>query len=169
MDLYEAIEKRCSIRSYENRPVEQDKLKRILDAGRKAPSARNRQEWKFVVVCDVAMRKSLCDAAEQAFIVQAPVIIAVVGLTPAAEMYCGVPTDPVDCAIAMDHMTLAAVAEGLGTCWLGHFKQDAIRRVIGVPETARIVGMLTLGYPSGPTNKPKNRKAFEAVVCFDKF
>ncbi len=168
MDLYEAIKKRCSVRSYQDKPVGEDALHRILDAGRSAPSARNRQSWKFVVVRDAELRAALAEASGQKFLANAPVIIAVVGLTPEQTMFCGIPTDPVDCAIAIDHMTLAAVAEGLGTCWIGRFDQDACCNLLSVPPTAKIIELLTLGHPA---DKPstKKRNPLEDVVCYDRF
>ncbi len=169
MDVYDAISERYSVRTYENRPIGQDKLKRVLDAARTAPSASNRQEWKFIVVRDPDLRAEIAKAAGQPFLKEAPAIIAIVGLTPDAKMRCGVPTDPVDCAIAIDHITLAAVAEGLGTCWIGSFDQDACRKVLGVPETAWIIELLPIGYPAGPPKTEKPRKDFDSVVCWDKF
>jgi len=168
MEVYEAIRKRCSVRAYEDRDVEEDTLRRVLEAGRLAPSARNRQERKFVVVRDRERRRALAEAADQAWIARAPVIVAVVGTTPDAVMHCGVPTDPVDCAIAIDHMTLAAVAEGLGTCWLGHFNQDACRRLLDVPSDATIIELLAVGYPDGEPG-PKRRKEFDEVVYQETF
>lgn len=168
MELYEAIRKRYSVRAYQDRDVEQDKLRRVLDAGRLAPSARNRQERKFVVVRQDERRRALAEAADQPWIAQAPVLVAVVGTTPDYVMHCGVPADPVDCAIAIDHMTLAAVAEGLGTCWLGHFDQDACRRLLSVPSGATIIELLTVGYPAGEPS-PKRRKEFDEVVRQETF
>jgi nitroreductase len=171
MDLYEAIRKRCSVRTYRDEPVEDDKLRRILEAGRLSPSARNRQERKFVVVCDPACRKAIAKVAEQPWMAQAPVIIAGVGLTDYV-MSCGVPADPVDCAIALDHMSLAAVAEGLGTCWVGHFDQDACRKLLGVPASATIIQLLTLGYAAAGAAKkeePKNRLSYDKVICKETF
>ena len=169
MDVYEAIAKRYSVRSYQDKPIEEDKLARVLDAGRSAPSARNRQEWRFVVARDAGVRSQLAKAAGQAFIGEAPIVIAMVGLTPDAVMRCKIPTDPVDCAIAIDHMTLAAVAEGLGTCWIGSFDQDACRKVLGVPDSARIIELLPMGYPAGPPKTDKPRKPAEEVICYDRF
>ena len=169
MDLYEAIAKRYSVRSYQDKLVEEDKLRRVLDAGRNAPSARNRQEWKFVVVRDAGVRAELAEAAEQPFLGEAPVVIAAVGLTPDAKMHCDIPTDPVDCAIALDHITLAAVAEGLGTCWIGHFDQQACRKILGVPDPAKIIELMPLGYPAGEPKKVKPRKPAEEVLCCDRF
>ncbi|MHC4981756.1 MAG: nitroreductase family protein [Planctomycetota bacterium] len=169
MDLHEAIEKRFSVRSYEAKDVEEERLTRVLDAGRIAPSARNLQPWKFVVVRDEGRRRRLAELSGQSFLAEAPVVIAVVGMSPQRVMFCDVPADPVDCAIAIDHMTLAAVAEGLGTCWIGHFPQDECRELLAVPQSAKIIELLALGYPSvGPPRK-KNRKPLSEVVCHEKF
>ncbi|MFP3938457.1 MAG: nitroreductase family protein [Phycisphaerae bacterium] len=168
MDVYEAIRNRYSVRDYQDRPVEDDKLNRVLDAGRLAPSARNRQQWKFVVVRDAETRKAVVKASEQEWMASAPVIIAVVGLTPGETMFCDVPTDPVDCAIPIANMTLAATAEGLGSCWVGHFKQEETRKALGVPDSAWIIELLPLGYPADEP-KPKSRKPLKEVVCHDRF
>lgn len=168
MDLYEAIENRYSVRSYEAGPVAPEKLERVLSAARLAPSARNLQDWKLVVVQDASIRKQLAEAAEQPFVGQAPVVLAMVCLEPDRTMHCGVPAGPVDCAIAIDHMTLAAVAEGLGTCWIGHFDQDACRRILRVPPSAQIIEMLALGRPAAQAGT-KKRKALDELICHDQF
>lgn len=168
MDLYDAIRQRYSVRSYLDKPVEDDKLQRVLEAGRLSPSARNRQERKIVVVRDAARRGAIARAAGQDWLTSAPVILAVVGTTPGETMHCGVPTDPVDCAIAIDHMTLAAVAEGLGACWVGHFDQDACREILAVPPTAKIIELLPLGYPAG-RRKSRSRKAADEIICQEQF
>ncbi len=171
MDLYEAIHRRCSVRSYQGKSVEHDKLQRVLDAGRLSPSARNAQNRKFVVVRDVEPRLALERASGQAFLGQAPVVIAVVSTDPHRLMHCGVPAGPVDCAIAIDHMTLAAVAEGLGTCWVGHFDQDACRKILHVPAEAQIIELLVLGYPAteGKPPKTKDRKPLAEVVRWETY
>ena len=161
MNLYEVIKSRYSVRSYLNKPVEQEKLDRILDAARLAPSGSNRQPWKFVVVRDAETRKKLVPAcSNQEFVGQAPVVIAGVGLMPDRIMSCGVPGDPVDVAIALEHVALAATAEGLGTCWIGSFHQDQVRRVLDVPANAKVVEVMTLGYPADhPRPKARERIA----------
>ena len=95
-------------------------------------------------------------------------VIALVGLTPDVAMFCTVPTDPVDGAIVIDHMALAAVAEGLGTCWIGHFDQDQCRAILGVPETAKIVELLPMGYPDTSPSE-KKRKSLDELVRYDRF
>jgi nitroreductase len=92
----------------------------------------------------------------------------VVGVTPSDVMHCGVPTDPIDCAICIDHMTLAAAAEGLGTCWVGHFSQPAARAALRVPPTATVIELVALGYPA-VQQPPRKRELLEKVVAFDKF
>ena len=168
MELYEAIEKRRSVRKYQGQAIEDDKLRRVLDAGRQAPSANNLQDWKFVVVQDQVTLAKLAQAAEQPWLAEVPAIIAAVG-TNGRAMLCDVPAAPVDCAIALDHMTLAAAAEGLGTCWIGHFHQDDCKEILDVPAEAKIIEMLTIGYPAGLSKTDKPRKSFDEVVCFEKF
>ena len=169
MELYEAIENRYSVRAYRDKPVEQGKLNRVLEAARLAPSGSNRQPWKFVVVRDAETRKKLVPACcDQRFVGQAPVVIAGVGLMPGRLMHCEVPGDPVDLAIAMEHIALAATAEGLGTCWIGAFLQEQVRDVLGIPEDAKVIEVMTLGYPADNV-RPKNRKPLEEIVCQEKW
>ena len=114
MKVMEAIAECRSIRRLLRPPVEDEKLLRVLEAGRLAPSARNMQDWKFVVVKDPGLRQRLAEAARnQEFVSQAPVVIVACG-TSDYVMTCGQLTYPIDVAIAVDHMTLAAVEEGLG-------------------------------------------------------
>jgi len=127
MDIYEIIKARRSVRAYEDRPVSDELLGRLLEAARWAPSASNLQPWKLVVVRDAGRRRDLAVAArQQLFIAQAPVVVAAVALDPGRLMPCEVPPYAVDAAIAIDHLTLAAAAEGLGTCWIGAFVQEPI-------------------------------------------
>jgi nitroreductase len=170
MELYEAIQKRSSVRAYTDRPVEEDKLQRVLQAVRLAPSARNTQEWKFIVVRDAELRAQLAAASEQKFLAEAPIVVAGVTTEPDREMMCKVPAGPVNLAIAMEHLALAAAAEGLGTCWVGHFPQDACCNLLDVPPTAKIVELMSLGYPAealSGTSQP--RKALDEIVCYERF
>ena len=167
MELYEAMEKRHSVRDYEDRPVEKDKLERVLNAARIAPSASNKQDWKFVVVQDAALRNKMAEQVEQKLFAKAPVVIAAVSTNP-REMRCCVKAGTVDCAIAVDHMTLAAVAEGLGTCWIGSFDQKISCDLLGIPEPAKIIEFMVLGYPAD-SPKPKTRKPLDEVVCYEQF
>jgi nitroreductase len=167
MDFLGLVNARYSVRSYQDKPVAEEALARILEAVRLAPSGANRQPWRFIVVRDAGTRARLATACNgQQFIAQAPVVIAGCGLMPERIMRCGIPGDPIDLAIAMEHLALAATAEGLGTCWIGAFEQDKVRAVLGVPESARVVEVMTLGYPAD-TPSSRIRKSLSEIVCYD--
>ena len=169
MEVFEAIKGRRSVRSYQDKPVEEEKLRQVLDAGRLAPSASNRQEWKFVVVRDKALRKRLAEAAHgQAFVGEAPVVIVACAVQHEHIMSCGHPSHIVDVAIAIDHMTLAARELGLGTCWIGAFVQPKVRAVLGIPDSVEVIELLPLGYPaSWPGARP--RRTLDDVACYDRW
>ena len=169
MELKEAIKTRKSIREYEETPIPEDKLLRVLEAARLAPSGGNRQPWQFIVVRDRQRRQELAKVSGgQAHVAQAPVVIAAVATMPEMVMKCGVPAYAVDLAIAVDHMTLAAVDEGLGTCWIGAFSQEAARDILKVPGSCRIVALFPLGFPKQP-GRPKTRKSLDEIVCYETF
>ncbi len=169
MEVEEAIRSRRSVRAYQDREVEEDKLRRVLEAGRLAPSARNLQDWRFVVVRDQGTRKKLAEAARgQAFVGEAPVVIAACGINPDYVMTCGQHTYNIDVTIAVDHMTLAATSEGLGTCWIGAFFEDRVKEILDIPPEVRVVALLPLGYPAKvPGATP--RKKMEEIASFERW
>ena len=166
MEVYEAIRARHSVRSYRDRAVEPAKLARVLEAAQLAPSARNEQEWRFVVVSDLAKREALAtEASTQAFMLEAPLIIAACAQTDSRVMRCGQLAYPIDVAIALDHLSLAAVAEGLGTCWIGSFDPAQVRRILGIPPEVQVVELMLLGYPRETGAPPKkSRLPLERIV-----
>ena len=169
MPVSEAIRARSSSRVFKDRPVEEDKLRRVLDAGRLAPTARNMQECKFVVVRDQATRQKLMGAAKhQSFVGQAPVVIVACGTIADYVMSCGQLSYPIDVAIGIDHMTLQAVEEGLGTCWVCAFSEPDVKSLLGIPEDVRVVALLALGHPA-ESPPQRSRKPFEEVVSFERF
>ena len=169
MDVRQAIRTRRSIRRYANKPVEEAKLDRVLEAARLAPSANNRQERRFIVVRDAQTRKKLAAAAcGQSFVGTAPMVIAACATESSHVMSCGQHAYTVDVTIAVDHMTLQAVEEGLGTCWIGAFYEKEVKRVLGIPDTVRVVSLLPLGYPE-QVPAPTPRKPRETLVAFDKW
>jgi len=107
-------------------------------------------------------------ANNQAFVGQAPIIIVAVALMPERIMTCGVPSYAVDLAIAMEHIVLAAVDEGLGTCWIGAFSQENVKRILGIPDKYKVVTVMPMGYPVGET-AARPRKPVEEIVCYGKF
>lgn len=168
MNVYEAIATRKSVRAFQDKDVPQETLMRILQAARLAPSASNRQEWRFVVVRNPETRKKLVPAAMgQSFVGQAPVVLACCAETDQHQMPCQLPCYPIDLAIAIDHITLCAVEEGLGTCWIGAFKEDLVKEVLGIPETIKVVQLLPLGYPATPGSVAKDRLPIEKIVRYE--
>lgn len=169
MELIEAIKGRRSIRAYEASPVDRKKLLQVLDAGRLAPSSRNEQEWKFVVVQDKARIEKLYHACrEEQFVIEAPVVIAACGTKPDHVMRCGQHAYPIDVSIAVTHMILRAEDLGLGTCWLGAFYEDKVKEALGIPPGVRVVALVTLGNPRYKP-QPTSRKSLEEIVCFDRW
>ena len=169
MDVFTAISQRSSVRAYQDTDVEEDKLRKILEAARLSPSASNRQEWKFVVVKNKETRKNLAQAAfGQSFIGEAPVVIVACGTESKSVMGCGQPTHTVDVSIACTFMILQAYELGLGTCWIGAFKEDAVKNILKIPKQVRVVAMTPLGYPDEPAS-PKDRKRLDQIVCFEKY
>jgi nitroreductase len=170
MDVYEAIRTRKSVRSYLDRQVEPEKLERVLEAARLAPSANNRQEWRFVVVTDPELRRRLAEEGSgQRFVGQAPVVIAACAETDRHDMRCGIPCYPIDVAIAVDHLTLAAAAEGLGTCWIGSFDPHKVRQILGIPAEVEVVELLPLGYPRDPAPAAKSRLPLGSILHRDRW
>jgi nitroreductase len=169
MDVEKAIQLRRSIRAYESRDVEEDKLMSVLQSGRLSPSAGNRQERRFIVIRDANTRKLLGEAAgNQRFVAEAPVVIAACSVEKEYVMSCGQLAYPIDTAIAVDHMTLQAVEEGLGTCWIGAFDEKKVKDLLHIPDDVRVVSLLPLGYPSAiPQSRP--RKSLDEVVMWEKW
>ena len=168
MDVMEAIKKRYSVRSYQDHAVETEKLDNILEAARLAPSASNRQEWRFIVVRNKDTRQRLMQAAkDQAFVGQAPVVIVACAKTDSHVMTCGQQCYPIDVAIAIEHMALKATEEGLGTCWIGAFYEDKVKEILGIPKDIRVVALLTLGYPVKLRPNPKDRLRLKEIVMYE--
>ncbi len=169
MPVLEEIIKRCSVRAYEDRPVEEEKLSRILEAARQAPSARNLQQWRFLVVTDPKLRAALAEAASmQKFVGQAPVVIVGCGTQPDYVMRCGQPAYAIDVAIALEHIALQAVREGLGTCWIGSFNESEVKRILEIPDPVRVVELMTLGYPAYDY-RPHDRVPIDRIVAYERW
>ena len=169
MNVMEAIRRRRSIRAYLDKPVEDEKLEAVLEAGRLAPSASNRQEWRYVVVRDPGTRAKLAEAANgQKFVGEAPVVLVACAKTDGHKMSCGEPCYPIDVAISLDHITLKAAEEGLGTCWIGAFDQPAVKKLLNIPEDIRVVQLMPLGYPADQP-AARSRLSLDDIVIPEKW
>jgi len=167
MNVLEAIRTRRSVRSYDGRAIPAEVLERMKAALRWAPSACNFQPWHFVLVSDGKLRKKLAAACRnQAWMAEAPVIVVGCGMPAGAFQKMGGAgcSVDVDLAIAIDHLTLAAAAEGLGTCWIGAFDEQAVKELLGVPKAVKVVALTPLGYPASadllcPSPESRRKKA----------
>ncbi|MFH1656506.1 MAG: nitroreductase family protein [Candidatus Nealsonbacteria bacterium] len=168
MNIYELIEKRRSVRSFRDDPITDETLNNILNAGRMAPSAQNAQEYKFVIVKEKGTVKTLANASNQRFIAEAPIVIAFVSLNPKVNMINDVPSYPVDLAIAIDHITLSAVEEGLGTCWITSFSQEQVKEILNIGDKYKVVALMPLGVPYDDP-QVKSRKKLKDLVCEETF
>lgn len=168
MDVIQAIGQRYSCRAYKPDPVEEEKLNQILEAARLAPSARNFQDWRFVVVTDPQTRGRLKAAARnQAFVGQAPVVIAACSVS-SHVMRCGQQVAPIDVSIALEHIALAATSLGLATCWVGSFIPHQVREILEIPSEVNIVELMALGYPA-EAGKKTDRLPLEEIACREKW
>jgi len=173
MDFHEVIRTRRSIRSYKPDPIPEETLNRVLDAARIAPSGSNRQPWKFIVVKDEMLRRRLASACnEQSFIAEAPIAIVACGYDIQRNRggYMREMSMLVDVSIAFTHLILAARAEGLGTCWIGAFNNDEVKKLLSITGDFNVVAVTPLGYPKiSKFAEPSERKSLEEVASVDKF
>lgn len=171
MDVLEAIASRRSIRKYKPTPIPEDKLLKILKAARLAPSFENYQPWKFIIIRNEERKRQLSQACSNSkFMLEAPLIIVACAFPDDAFGLMGgyMNSFPVDVAVAVDHLTLAAVNEGLGTCWIGNFKEEKVQKALGIPDDVRVVAITPLGY-SDEDPESRGRKPLEEIICYNKF
>ena len=167
MAILSEILDRRSIKRFKPTPVNKEKLERVLEAGRLAPSAKNRQEWRFVVIQKKALREKVTEAAfGDEKVGQAPVVIAFCTTNIEYKMPNGQLAYPIDLAFAAAFMVLQAGKEGLGTCCTTTFDEQKVKDLITVPYSMKVVLLLLVGHPAEmPEASP--RKPFKSIVSFD--
>ncbi len=164
ISVFEAIKSRRSIRRYEPKPVPKEKLLAILEAARLAPSAGNRQPWRFVVVRDSERKKLLAKASRnQMFMADAGVIVVALSDPRASPKW-----HALDTMIAIEHMVLEAVEQGLGTCWIGAFDPEEVRKIINAPSELNVVALLPIGFPA-ESPSPRPRRALNEIVYLEEY
>ncbi len=170
MDFARVIAGRESIRSYDpTRPLDKTILEKILDAGRIAPSAANRQPWRFIVVSSREMLNQVRRCYQKPWFQDAPHILVVVGRTSEAwSRQDGWNSIETDLAVAMDHMILAAENEGVASCWVAAFDPAVVRSALGLGSDERVYVMSPLGYPRPGFAKKgqKQRKTLAEIVKY---
>lgn len=162
-DILEFIKSRRSVRAYENKPVPDGDLAKILEAARLAPSAHNDQGYKFVVLKDKKKIAKIAEISRMPFVAQAPVVLICVSNNLESKYHL------IDIAIAIDHMVLTAWNLGLGTCWVGAMgAKDEVAKVVGAQQGAEPVIILPIGYPAD-REVSKRRKEIEEIISYEKY
>jgi nitroreductase len=162
MDTLDTIFERRSVRRYKDTAIPKEDLEKILEAGRQAPSAANRQPWHFVVVGELDQKRRVAEACNgQTWVGEAAYVLVGVGLPEVSEDWY-----PVDVAIAMENMVLAARSLGYGTCWIGAFSEEAVKEVCQIPPELDVVACTPLGVPDIEPSA-RNRKDWGQVFSAD--
>lgn len=169
MDFSNLVQERYSVRSYRSDAIAEEKLQQVLEAARLAPTAANRQPFQLVVIQTTGREAELQRVYSREWFVQAPLVIAACGLSDEGwTRMDGKSYVYVDVAIVMDHLTLAAAEQGLGTCWIGAFDPDAAREVLGLPANVEPIAFTPLGIPADQP-KPKVRKPLSDLVRYEQW
>jgi nitroreductase len=173
-DFLELVRARYSCRDYSCREVEKEKIELCLEAARLAPSACNKQPWRFKVVDDEALVRRLSDEAllpglPMPWLDSAPVIVALCAETSVvthrlAPLLSKIDYRLIDIGISGEHFALAAAAQGLATCWIGWFSEKRVKRVLGLKRGMRVVSLMSLGYPAESGGSPEKKALDEIVV-----
>lgn len=173
MDVFECIRTRRSVRKYLTRQVEWDKVGQILDAGRMAPSCGNLQNWQFLVIADEDKRRQIAEAsARQYWMANAPIHIIICEKPQVVEQYYGIRGTRLysiqNCAAAIENMLLMAHEIGLGSCWVGAFDEERIKRIGLIPDRARPQAIITIGYADERADMPP-KLTLENVVFLNRY
>jgi nitroreductase len=164
MSLVDVVLNRRSIRRYEPKEIPRDVLDKILEAGRQAPSAANKQPWHFIVLTDSEIKKELSKGMFNRFIKDAPVtIVGCAHKDMIASKWSIVST-----TIALQNMVVAAWTMGIGSCWVGDFSEEKVKKLLNIPESWNIVALVSFGYPAEKP-QPRKKKTIEKIVSFNKF
>ena len=168
MTISEAIRKRYSCRAYQAKPIEKEKLDKIFEAARLAPSAKNMQDWRFVVVTDKQKKQKVAESTNQAeSFAKAGAIIAACSNSEMV-MSCGQAIGPIDVAIALEHICLQATELGLATCWIGSFETEKVKQILDIPNDIAVIELMSLGYPADEP-KTTDREPIVKILCYEKW
>ncbi|MDD5503292.1 MAG: nitroreductase family protein [Candidatus Thermoplasmatota archaeon] len=180
MEFFDVISTRRSVRGYKDAPVEEEKIVKCLETARLAPSWKNGQCWNLIVVRDKEKIKAMAHPIVNPWLPQAPCVIVACADPKKSGERDGRQYYLVDTGIAMEHLVLAAAAQGLGTCWIGIYDEAKIKEMLQIPEEMRVVALTPLGYPDEENNlrvritkglieKFSPRRKLEETAFFEKF
>ena len=172
MNVLEAILTRRSVRAFRGDPIPDDVWADLLKAMQQSPSASNRQPWRFIVVDDPDLKQKVAAASfNQKYIAEAPKVVVIAGNRVDAWRGKGgfvQHWEVVDCAIAMDHLQLAAWERGLGTCWVGAYDAAALDELLGIREPWHPIVLSPIGYPR-EVSPYRGRKPLSEIVSYNRF
>jgi len=168
MTLLDTIRRRYSCRAYQERPIEKEKLDILFEAARLAPSAKNEQDWRFVVVTDKETKHQVAETTNKPSAFKKAGAVVVACSNSDYVMTCGQAIGPIDIAIALEHIALQATELGLATCWIGSFYTEKVRTILGIPDDIAIIELMTVGYPADSPKQP-SREPIEKIVCYEKW
>ncbi|MEO0184854.1 MAG: nitroreductase family protein [candidate division WOR-3 bacterium] len=185
MDVFEAIRWRRSVRKFSPKKIEREKLQKILEAGRLAPSSSNRQSWHFIVVDDENLIKQIPEKVVIgtkniiSWIKDAPLVIVGCYTKVMTHIVAGLfnrENHLIDISIAMTHMVLEATELGIGTCYIGWFNERYLKKILKIPDRYRIAMLVVMGYPEGQSTpegiggiKPRPRKELKEIVSYNQW
>jgi nitroreductase len=171
MDFYNVIKTRRSYRMYKPDVPEEEKIERIINAARLAPTWANMQGMHYIVVKNPDKVKAVWKAVNQKQkFEEAPIfIVGMIKESGSGQNGNGEKYYPVDFGICFEHVILAATAEGLGTCWIGWFNEKKLKEALGIPEKFRVLGLTPLGYPLKTKDEVSERKNLEDILHYDEF
>lgn len=165
LSVFDVILSRRSFRRYENKEIPEEVVQQILEAGRHAPSAVNKQPIRFVVVNDGEKIENFSSALFNRFIKDAPVVV--VGCADVKSLLTG-KWATVDATIALQNMVIAAWSLGVGSCWIGAFNEEKVKKLLKIPANWKVVALVTFGYPAEHP-KPRKKKRFEELFGLNSF
>ena len=164
MNFLELVKNRYSCRAYKSLSVEREKLDYILECVRLAPSAVNKQPWRFHIVSKEEDKARLQQCYNRDWFKTAPMyVIASILHDEEWVRSDGKHHGDIDIAIAVEHLCLAATEQGLATCWVCNFDAALCKQLFGLPANEEPAVVIPLGYPADEI-KPKNRKTTEVIV-----
>jgi nitroreductase len=180
IDFLSLARERQSVRSYDSKPVDPEKIKRCIEAARIAPSACNSQPWKFIIITEPDLRQKVADTTSNRilplnhFTKEAPVLVVVVRENPnftskMGEIIKNKTFTLIDIGIASIHFCLQAAAENLGTCILGWFDESRVKKLLKIPRDKRAELIITVGYPKNDETRDKKRKDFHEIVSYNAY
>jgi len=171
MSFIDIAKTRYSVREYKDLPVEKEKILKVLEAGRIAPSAVNYQPWHFIVVTEESAKSKVAEAYTRDWIKKAPVILVACGdHSKSWKRKDGKDHCDIDVAIALDHMTLAAADLGLGTCWVCAFDAKKCHEALNLPENLEVIALMPMGYPASESRTQEmKRKNLDEIVSWERY